>query len=703
MEDLDLDQFILDIEQSAPQEDSAEPGKHRCRECDAILEDVDGVFICPNCSAQDTNIVEYQEPEIAFDEDGHPYMGQHVALFERKKKHKIDYGWAWSTDEAIIHILDLQVDALTKKGLVPDYFRQGVRNLWIKFWVQDIAPYIRDQYDEEELVPISVKRALKMRDIEILFKVQDKVLLPSKPRRSKSSQPRISRMLGARFVKDSREQTSLQDQMQQVHNELSSFDGEQPVKVSMSPGSSDDDDDSMILNQEQPPEQHHAISTGAQKIENVSILTLNRTIAFIEAAARCLDLPEPIFAADIIRACNQRLIPFFGAHKTLPDGMKLNFMDKFAFQRNRAPTVQYLNNDACKLLYRIFGTDQPLKLQTPQLSAILKRYFKDLNLPSDIFVTVKNTMEFSEFKPLRNFRLKKIGKSKYTKYPMYDRWAFAILISQLKRIFVLNQSSVVDQRNYANNIRETTGQNCFVFYDWIRQLGMRLKLATTYDPYMLYHPMADVNNLRSSPQMYKYLNVLIGDRDVAETRVKTTFSFNDDDLRAELRDFLSNEIPIPYSDSPMFEDEELESPADPRYPITEAFRRTQRFWKNDVYLDIEHSKLLYQDFRKFSTVTLESAAARRWSIYDKVTFRTSGNQVVYEIMPQWPFCFRLLLSVGAYVCYCQPKDILQLVVAVEHHLYPQMNVQRRLMRAREREASRPVPFPRSTTPDTQED
>lgn len=689
MEDLDLDQFILDIEQSAPQEESAELGKHRCKECDTILEEIDGAYICPNCSAQDTNIVEYQEPEIAFDEEGQPYMGQAVALFERKKNHKIDYGWAWSTDEAIIHILDLQVDALTKKGLVPDYFRLGVRNLWIKFWAQNIAPYIRDQYNEEELVPISVKRALKMRDIEILFKVQDKVLLPTKSSQTKQRQQKTSRMLGARFTKELKRSTTELDRNEQGIEQEQDITKPESGHADMEAISEDE------FQRDEPIDQQAAISTGDPKLENVSILTLNRTIAFIEAAARCLDLSDPIFAADIIRACNQRLIPFFGAHKTLPEGMKLNFMDKFAFQRNRAPTVQYLNNTACMLLYRIFGTEQPLKICTPKLSRILKRFFRDINLPNELFDLIKDQLDFSDIKPLRGFRLKKCGRNRYTKYPMYDRWTFAILISQLKRLFVLDERSVVDQRKHADHIAKLTGKKCFVFYDWIRQLGMRLKLATTYDPYMLYHPMADINNLATSSQLYKYLKVLIGDREVAGTRARATYSFNDDDLRTELRDFLSNEIPVPNSNTQFnkFEDEELDSPVDPRHPLLDAFKRTQRFWSNDISVSPEQSRLLHQDFKQFKTVTLESANARRWSIYDKVTFQISGNQINYEIMPQWPFCFRLLLSVGAYVCYCQPKDILQLVVAVEHHLYPQMTVQRRLMRARAREAQRPVAFP----------
>lgn len=685
LEDLDdLDSFIANIEQTAPEEDLDEK-LHRCQECDAVLEDVDGTFICPNCSAQATNILQLEETELHYDEQGRVVRGQMVKTVERKIR-QIDYGWAWSTDEAIVHILCQQLKALEKMNLISRNFIEGTKNMWTKFWVENVAPHIKDEYREEDLVQLKELKSLKMRDIEVLVKVQNKVMIPKRLVKTAEERRKSYIMYGTKFTRsDGKEEEQVEDEEEQAPDfDLS--DDEVPDLTNRSLHCTPTDTDHEMVDEKLNDQDITAIAdqianeqlglTRTLARSNVAILTLNRTLAFIEATARCMKLAKPIFASDLIRACNQRSIPFFGAHKVLPEGINLNHKDKALFQKTRPPSPIQLTRTAMMLVHRIYRDKLPLLLPVPDLITILKRFIEDMNLPLTLLDTIEGQISFENFKRTRPVVLRD-NKQRLANPPQYDRWAFAILVCKLKRYFNFDDPSIHKQAEKANKESTEKGENCFVFQDWIKQISMRLQLIMSYDPFIMFHPMTDLRMLQPHPQMYKYIECILSDRVIATTRSTRVHISKDENHRNELSDFLKRELPIPENlHVPENTDEDLDKLVDVWHPILDSMNRTKRFWFASISKNKELHDLLFRDFKNDGLITLKTIGL--WSIWgdnchNKVRCRP-------DIQPEWPYCFKLLLSVGAYLCYCQPRDLLIEVKSVDEFLYPSEKVSRKKAR-----------------------
>lgn len=657
MGDLDLD-FIANIEQSAPQEDS-NLDQDLCQDCNVALEDNDGVLVCPNCGFQPT-IPQLEETEIHYDESGRAMLGQGVALTRKGPKHKIEYGWAWSTDEAIVHLLNLQITALEKLGLVLEPFRQGVKNMWFKFWIENVAPFIKDEYNDQEFVPTFANFGLKERDVEVLVKVKDEVMIPKRLVRSQEQSKKNYKMYNAYFRRSQPpddQTSSSEDDITETANRslgasLESLNDTQDDALAEEDIT--DQEDSNTQNDIQP-----ATNVGLTRNLNqnsIVILTLNRTLAFIEATSRSMNLPDPLFASDIIRACNQRTIPFYGAHKSLPEGIRLNQKDKLMFQKTRPPSADQLTRAAVILIHRLYNDKLPFKLPVPSFSRILKRQVEDLNLPKEFFNHVRKThIDFSCFKQTQPPELTRTS----IQYPQqYDRWAYAILVGHMKKLFNLNNESIQAQKRLASSRQEETDENLFILHDWVRQMSLRIQLILSYDPFVTFHPMADISNIQPTPQVLKYVEAILGDRATSTTRAKPMPTRLDETFLAEMTDFLKRDIPRPAHierDEPA--DDELERPIDVRHPIQDALSRTRRFWKEEVAKDKEISELLFKDFTDDKIVSLTRVG--KWSIYQQ------GRSINHKILPEWPYCFKLLLIVGGFLCHCKPKKLLREIKLVE--------------------------------------
>lgn len=658
MDELDLDSFIANIEQSAPQE-QIELDQHLCQECNVALEDIDGTFVCPSCSAQATNILQLEETEMHYDESGRAILGQRVALGKKRPKHTIDYGWAWSTDEAIVHLLSLQVSALEKLGLVPESFRQGIKNMWFKYWIEFVAPHIKDEYNEQDFIPLSARASLKERDVEVLVKVRDKVMIPIKSERPhRQAKQRNYKMLDTYFHRD-----------QPPDDPNSSSDEDEttdPANRSLDRSLEDlndiPDDEPPIDQDDYDTDKTAPCLTKNLSLNSITILTLNRALAFIEATARSMHLPDPIFASDIVRACNQRTIPFYGAHKTLPEGVRLNQKDKLMFQKTRPPSPVQLTRAATILLSKIYSDKLPFKLPVPNFGVILKRFVIDMNLPLELFHYIRRLqVDFYTFKQTNPPELSR----RSIKYPpQYDRWTYAILVGHMKKLFDLSDDSIQAERRLATRQQEETGENIFILQDWVRQMSSRIQLIMSYDPFVMFHPMTDIRNIQPTSQVLKYVESIMSDRVTSTTRDQPVSMRNDASFRSELTEFLKREIPKPaYLGELEPEDAELDRPINVRQPIQDSLTRTSRFWKDKIAKDEEISDLLYQDFTGQKLVRL--SRVERWSIFEE-----GSTNLKHEISPQWPYCFKLLLFVGGFLCHCEPKELVREVKIVEQFLNP---------------------------------
>lgn len=679
----DWESFIANVEGSAPKVDIDEE-RHRCQECDTVLENIDGDFICPGCSAQATNILQLEQTEVYCDDSGRVYLGQAVNLHaKRSKRHKTDYGWAWSTDDAIVHILSLQIEALEKLGLVPQNFRPSISNMWFKYWLENVAQFIRDEYDENDLTPFKTTNSLKTRDIEVLIKVRDKVMIPEWACRSRAAKAEAGRknkrkrtysMMGTRFRKNRPPEASENVNMNLVEKP----EGQSPEQDNRRPGqahpalSQDDPVSEDDLACPDYVEEDQDIEDGLSRLrpktnstrnlrrDSVNILTLNRTLAFIEATARLTQMPEPLFASDIIRSCTQQLIPFYGAQKELPENMKCNYEDRLLFKVTSTPSTNQLTRATSLLIHKVYHDKFPLQAPVPNFATIMQRFIEDMNLPRDILEYVSD-VDFSCFGKTKQVLL---PENKPPTLQHYDRWAFAILICQLKKIFSLDEESLCLQCTQARNESDKTNEHYFIAHDWLRQLSIRLRLIMSHDPYVLHHPMVNIADLVPTSQMFKHVETTLSHRSQATTRLLDPLMRNDPTFRSELTDFLKHEIPKPRSVMRNnYEDSELEKPTDPRHPLQDSFRRTQNLWISKVESDEILVNLIFKDFS--SNKTLPPDHGRRWSIYET----SNCDNLKLDISPEWPYFFRLLLHVGGFICFCDPRHLLREVRFVEEYLY----------------------------------
>lgn len=675
MDDLDLDSFIANIEQTAPEEATDDPSKPKCQECDILLEDVDGVYTCPNCSAQ-ADILQVEETELHYDENGRLCFGQGVKLVGRRKKHVVDYGWTWSTDEAIVHILNMQVAALEEAELVTEFFRKGLSNIWLKFWSEYIAPFIRDDYSQEDLVSMQVSKALKLRDIEVLVKVQDKVMVPSYNVDKKLMKFRGYRLLGTRFVRENSPgaDCSSSESLEAVDTNMKDANMEDVQGADNSTISDHMDVDETgvaedLMQDSTDVAQELGVDHGSGRAKNltrslgresVTILTLNRTLAFLLATASCLKSRDPLFASDLIRAANCRLIPFYGVHKHLPEGLKLDRKDRLMFQKDRQPSAEKLTRAASLLIHQVYHDKIPFYTPVPSLKCVLTRFVSDLNLPYDLIRHLVIKAGFHALKQTKSVKFDNARKVRY--FPQYDRWAFAILICQMKRVFGLTSADIRLQADMAHREAKRSGQDMFILEEWIRHISLKLKLIMTYDPYVLYHPMVSMKDLKTTPQLCKYIELLITERPRATTRTRPIEPWRDIETRVEISEFLRRELPRP-SEVDIVPDEELDRTTDLRHPISEAFKRTKRLWLPKLREQESIIDLLSRDFS--CTKPILPPGIERWEL----SSRESLKSMKFEIQPEWPYSYKLLLSLAGYVCHCEPRELLREIRVIEFHLY----------------------------------
>jgi len=684
MDDIDdLESFIAGIEQTAPQEDDS---KHvKCDVCGTNLEEIDEVLVCPNCGAQATHIL-LEETEVFYDESGRPIMGQRGARVDGKsrksKAENVDYGWSWSTDDAISHILNSQLEALDKAGLLPSFFRDAAINMWFAFWLEFIAPHIKDEYTDQDLIQIDAEQALKLRDIEVLVKMKDKVMIPLRliNQQGKCCVKRKPKSYIAMGVRYHPIEPALSSPSPTPSSDSEECEKAEPCKLeSLDFGNYHEEESANFMHTDTLDAVADKIGNDTRNItkESVTILTLNRTLAFIEATARCLQNDDPLFASDLIRACNQRLIPFYGAFRVLPDGIKLNARDRLMFQKVRAPSPLQLTRAATLLIFKVYQKQLPKKFPIPNLDAILKRFIKDLNLPDELYNLMKGKISFMDFRPTRPLNFSPtLAKT----FPQYDRWAFCVLIFHLKEIFHLGNNYVNRQKKEALRKSERHNENYFVFAQWLQQMSVRLRIILTYDPFVLLHPLSSVSHLQTTPQMLKYISTLMEDRPSTQLHADlyTTPDF-DEVFRAELTEFLCREMPRPRSlprlDEFLLADQEVDYSSNIKYPITSSLDRTKKYWINELTNLGEDRDLILKDFSNEKISTLSDVP--KWTFEEELDNFSLTNRTKVSVDPSWPSALKLLLLVGSFVCVCQPSEMVEVMLRIEDRMYPRKRSRKR--------------------------
>lgn len=670
----DLEAFLAGIEQTAPQEPEA--AGLRCSECNYSLEQLDDAFVCPNCNTQASNVLMTEESEVHLLSAGLSQLHR-ISVKKKKKSHLVDYGWAWSTDEAIVKVLVKQVTILEEYRLVPNFFRDGVMKFWLRYWSLFIAPYVQDSYKESDFIPVETHKALKCRDIDVLVKVQDRVMIPDRVARK---QPRWAyKYLGIKFSKghselnndhvdeidllsmnsaDIVEDSNTKDLLntnRDINNETNSGQD-----IEMNCESTRDTYTPVILDEIDITDSNHLDEnfkniTKSMSINNVVVLTLSRTLAILEACARSLNLI--LFASDLVRLANQRVIPFYGAHKELPDYMKMNYKDRLMFHRTRSPTPSQLTRAASLLLRRVYEKKIPFKLPIPPLDQILIRFIVDLNLPRSLLPLIleyKTFQSFDQTRPLE-FTLNQ-RCSKYI--PHYDRWAFAILVSFILKHFPMTDEELTNVSNkmFANQEKSNmTGSrnliSLFNYKDWFRQLSARLDVVTSYDPYILLHPMIDCSKVETTPQLFNLMLKIVKDQVETSTRIIGPAEMFDDDFRRDLSQFMTENLPLPggISRKEIHNVQKLSKPKNLNHPLIDSFQRTRKLWSRKYNQDSEMHKLIDRDFKE-TKLCFEKKT--------QFSFNLPSGKSSYQINEEWPESFKLLLAVGGFLCYCNPKDIL---------------------------------------------
>lgn len=690
----DVDEFIRNIEQSAPVEEvDLNP---RCEQCDHILNEVEGGYVCPNCHAQATNIQQLEETEITqYDEMGRAAFGQQVRQERKKPRSVEDYGYAWSTDQAVIIVLTNQLKALQKTGLFNETFCMGVMNMWTLYWLEFIGPIIKDEYDENDLIPWDQAKYLKQRDIEVLVKKNFKFYLPHPRLKNKSNvRLRSYTSASAKYIKSESLQTTSNSLARSIAPEIQS--------LIQKPPRPDLDED----NPEEVEDKDNAYMTLVASVDNLVvtskkdmvipkrdqaiILTLDRTLSFIEAAARVMNLDFPIFASDLVRWCNYRIIPFYGAHRLLPDCMKLNSIDRLMFVKNRSPDPLCITLSASRLLNRIYESELPKKMPRPDLDQLLERYTRDMNLPYDLFDRIRNRVHFNHFANTRT-KILSSGGGKSVIMPQYDRWAFAILACHLKRLFDMSGDGLSRQDKLAKERTATTGLNHFSFLDWLQQIALRLDSVFKYDPFVIFHPMTDIRKLELNSASIRYIESLIEDRPPIDIRVDLKDQRYDRDWRDELSDFLMREIPKPNGINSQTahtsqHDNTILRVTDLKHPLRDAWTRTKPLWSSQISSSklegVELRQLMEQDYTSDS-LELNKERELQWSIYDNQP-DPSLNIRKLKILNTWPEAFLTILRVGGYLCLCEPEQLLQEISKVEDFMNPGLIVEKRRLRGRMR-------------------
>lgn len=672
----DVDALIRDMEQSAPKEDF-DPTKPRCENCDFNLEENDdGDFICPNCQAHATNIQQLEDTEMFL--GGNDLDVGARAKISRKKTCGEDYGFAWSTDQAIFEVLLGQLKALKGAKLIDDTFCKAALNMWKCFWLKFIGPVIKDNYGPDELIPWEKARYLKQRDIQVLVQKDDNFFVPnfvSSQKYSRVTYPsRSTRFLNPdrKFEKPKRrppgpikknvieedEEDTIVDQMEIDEELVTSIDD--------------------LIKESKKKKQ-------LNKNEMTTILTLDRTLAFIEATARLLESPKPIFASDIVRWCNYRILPYFGAQNLLPEGINLNSLDMLMFTKRRTPKPDKVSIFACRLLKCIYHESMPFSLARPNFSQLLECFVRDLNLPYEFFQKIDKIVRPQDFYQIRDA----IKSTLWGHIRQYNRLIYCILICHIKQFFNLDYLGIKRQHKLAQDKTRETSKRHFSFYDWIRQLCLRLKLVLKYDPYVLYHPITNVQNLSLTPALTNYIESLIEDRPIVDIHLNQSMSEDFRKIREEMADFLHNEIPRPdkmperstinnvYSDEPRVYQKHLKV-RDFIHPFKDAFSRIRQFCDTK---DTSLNTLLDNDFSTDNLVLDDYQTD--FSIYDDQPSLTLQHAQI-KFHDKWPGSFRIIIELGAYLFCCTPDDMMADLCTANDQIFPHTLLQKRQIRAAKR-------------------
>lgn len=486
MEDIfDFEDLIRRVEADDSQvlQDSLK-NEEKCQECGGELIERDGLYYCNICQIQAQDVKFTVEAECNYDEDGNLVHTQKIVQEKTDPHSLVDFGSIWTTSEAYSLILRRQVELLEHNRLVSLKYCRQVQELWFSYFKKFLlnAEMLRER-DQSIMkgctkvdIPPLLKRIVNDRPSRYRFGNHD--LYKHKVSDKFNQQSTKSEIETSKSPTNLVEVDNANDDYRDTDSETSEIDPmvtpntacEDPnINVSIF-----DPITELFIDEEQSKmEDKRRLNS-----DNIEIMTLGKTLGFLEAIARLRC--TLIFASDLARWSDQGVLPYHDCVSYFPADWKLNHKDRVTFSQRVSPKPTNISSMASNLLNVLCHS---FELPLPDPRVILRRMLMDMNMPctdSGLLDLVLETVTFDDLKMKLSVKLGS-NKKRVQSLPQFDRWAVAMIIITLKKHFIFDGLYEDSISSLANNYNKENLTNTFVFKDWFEQSYTRLRLIEQYD------------------------------------------------------------------------------------------------------------------------------------------------------------------------------------------------------------------------------
>ena len=210
------------------------------------------------------------------------------------------------------------------------------------------------------------------------------------------------------------------------------------------------------------------------------LMTLPKTLAILNIVFRLMSVD--IYLFDLIRWVNEAHIPFRYCFSVLPQDWLFIFNDFSTFANKYSPCAKNLSILSVQLAKYL----ELKHIPRPNLTKLMHRLARDLNLPKDIVCLIE-----SEYNLLEHFSdelspLWEAGDHCRPRayMPLFERWALMAIVAVLKRLFESPDKmsdSTEDCECMSMRVNEEE-MSLFIWNDWLKYTRLRLDLIHSYSP-----------------------------------------------------------------------------------------------------------------------------------------------------------------------------------------------------------------------------
>lgn len=211
------------------------------------------------------------------------------------------------------------------------------------------------------------------------------------------------------------------------------------------------------------------------------LMTLPKTMAILNIVFRLMK--SDIYLFDLIRWADERHIPFKYCFSVLPQEWLFISNDFNTFATERPPSADNLSFLSVQMIQYLGVT----RIPPPNLTKLLDRFAKDLNLPKDIVWLIDSEYNLMDFfgKDLEPLWKEGCGRFRI-KMPVFERWALMAIVLVLKRLFEsagkLFDSTRDDENDNETEEMDKMKVSLFDWKLWLRYSQLRLDLIESYCP-----------------------------------------------------------------------------------------------------------------------------------------------------------------------------------------------------------------------------